>query len=70
MEPPNCPACGKPLNEVHWNDYQIWSFNRETGRYDEKESTEADQKCPKCGYDFLGEEPIPEGPANYSTDAE
>ncbi|GAH12884.1 unnamed protein product, partial [marine sediment metagenome] len=63
-EPPICNQCGMHLLTVEWMEYQKWRFIPSKGRY-EQDWADMNQRCPFCGYDFLGEEPLPEGPGNY-----
>ena len=62
--PENCPKCGNPIEAVGYYEYSEWSFNPETGAYDNTSlyGGSAEVKCNHCETD-LGDL-FPEGPAN------
>lgn len=61
--PPTCPHCGEELDHVDETEYNVYSFDPNTGTYDEDGTITID--CPYCGGD-LGETPeFEDGACNY-----
>ncbi len=63
--PKICDKCGNPLESVGYHTYSQWTFNPETGAYQNTNpwGGTADVKCSHCEND-VGEH-FPEGPVNY-----
>ncbi len=63
--PPICDKCGKPLERIGYYTYSAWTFNSETGAYENTTmwGGTADSKCSHCENDVS--EHFPEGPVNY-----
>ena len=64
---PTCPNCGKLLNYVHENIYEVYDFNEGTGTYiEDTEAGKLEVNCPFCEFD-LGDL-FGEGACNYQAE--
>lgn len=67
-QPPTCPECGEPLEDIYETHYETYTFNAETNSYDD--DGYATVKCGFCEADLRGMPEFECGACNYQASVE